>query len=225
MPKHTIVLADDHRLVRQGIRCLIEAEPDFTVVGETGDGLEAVRLTEKLAPDVLVTDWMMPSLTGLEVVNQVRRRVPKTGIVLISMHGNESFVVESLRSGAGAYVLKDSTGEELVKAIREVVAGRKFLSAPFADRAIAAYLQKSNHTAVDPYQDLTPREREVLQLKAEGHTGAQIARRLFISPRTVEVHHTNMMRKLGLRSQTDLIRFALARGLLSPDMQFGDTRS
>jgi two-component system, NarL family, response regulator NreC len=214
MTKHCIVVADDHQLVRQGIRSLLEREQDFAVVGEAGDGREAVRLTEKLSPDILVTDLIMPALNGMEVVNQVRRRSPKTNVVVLSMHRNEAYVLECLRHGAAAFVLKDSSAADLVKAIREVRAGRRYLSPPFSDSAIDAYLSKAKGEPLDAYEKLTIREREVLQLKAEGHSMAEIAKRLFISPRTVEIHRGNLMRKLGLRSQTDLIRFGLSRGLL-----------
>jgi two-component system, NarL family, response regulator NreC len=215
MPKHTVVLADDHHLVRQGFRSLLQTEPDLEIVGEAGDGLEAVRLTEQLQPDILVTDLLMPALTGIEVVNQVQRRVPKTRVVVLSMHRNEAYVLEALRHGAMAFVLKDATASEFLKAIREVLAGRKYLGSPFSDSAIEAYVQKARGAPLDAYDKLTVREREVLQLKAEGRTTAEIAQRLFISPRTVEIHRTNFMRKLGLRSQTDVIRFALSRGLLA----------
>jgi two-component system response regulator NreC len=217
MCKRTIVLADDHHLVRQGFRSLLETEPDFAVVGEAADGLEAVRLTEQLQPNILVTDLIMPALTGIEVVNQVRRRQPKTQVVVLSMHRNEAYVLECLRHGAAAYVMKDSTAADFVKAIREALAGRRYLSPPFSDSAIDAYINKAQGEALDPYEKLTIREREVLQLKAESHSMAEIAQRLFISSRTVEIHRTNLMRKLHLRTQTDLIRFALRRGLLPPD--------
>ena len=214
MSMTTIVLADDHHVVRQGLRSLLEAEPDFSVVGETGDGLEAAQLVERLQPDVLVLDLMMPGLNGLEVTRQVSQRSPQTHVVILSMHANEAYVLETLRAGAAAYVLKESTSAELVRAVREAVAGRRYLSPPLSERAIEAYMQKAESTALDPYETLTAREREVLHLVAEGHTNAEIAARLFISRRTVETHRANLMRKLGLRTQTDLISYALRRGIL-----------
>jgi len=210
----TIVLADDHHVVRQGLRSLLEAEPDFSVVGETGDGLEAAQQVERLQPDALVLDLMMPGLNGLEVTRQVSRRSPRTCVVILSMYANEAYVLEALRAGAAAYVLKESTSAELVRAIREAIAGRRYLSPPLSERAIESYMQKAESAELDPYETLTAREREVLHLVAEGHTNAEIAGRLFISRRTVETHRTNLMRKLGLRTQTDLIRYALRRGIL-----------
>ncbi|MFB0536672.1 MAG: response regulator [Anaerolineae bacterium] len=210
----TIVLADDHHVVRQGLRSLLEAEPDFSVVGEASDGLETAQLVERLQPDVLVLDLMMPGLNGLEVTRQVGQRSPQTHVVILSMHANEAYVLEALQAGAAAYVVKESTSAELVRAVREAVAGRRYLSPPLSERAIEAYMQKAESAALDPYETLTAREREVLHLAAEGHNNAEIADRLFISRRTVETHRANLMRKLGLRSQTDLIRYALQRGIL-----------
>ncbi len=214
MSMTTIVLADDHHIVRQGLRSLLEAESDFSVVGETGDGVEAAQLVERLRPDVLVLDLMMPGLNGLEVTRQVSQRSPQTRVVILSMHANEAHVLEALRAGAVAYVLKESTSAELVRAVREAVAGRRYLSPPLSERAIEAYMQKAESVALDPYETLTAREREVLYLVAEGHTNAEIADRLFISRRTVETHRANLMRKLDLRTQTDLISYALRRGIL-----------
>ncbi len=210
----TIVLADDHHIVRQGLRVLLEGQPDFQLVGEAGDGLEAVQLTERLKPDVLIIDLMMPSLNGLEAARQVSQRSPHTRVVVLSMHANEAYVLEALRNGAAGYVLKDSSAADLVHAVREVVAGRRYLSSPLSERAIAAYIQKASDVALDPYEMLTNREREVLHLAAEGYTNAEIADQLSISPRTAETHRANLMHKLGLRTHTDLIRYALRRGIL-----------
>jgi len=210
----TIVLADDHHIVRQGLRVLLEGQPDFQLVGEAGDGLEAVQLTERLKPDVLIIDLMMPSLNGLEATRQVSQRSPHTRVVILSMHANEAYVLEALRNGAAGYVLKDSSAADLVHAVREVVAGRRYLSSPLSERAIAAYIQKASDVTLDPYEMLTNREREVLHLAAEGNTNAEIADQLSISPRTAETHRANLMHKLGLRTHTDLIRYALRRGIL-----------
>jgi len=209
-----ILLADDHHLVRQGLKALLEGEPHFRLVGEAGDGIEAVRLAERLRPDVLITDVVMPGLNGLEVTRQVTRVVPKTRIVILSMYANDAYVFEALRNGASGYVLKESQASDLVKAIREVAAGRRYLSPPLSERSLEDYLRKMQSAPDDPYELLTTREREVLQLVAEGHTSAEIATRLFISPRTAEGHRANLMRKLGLQNHTDLVLFALKKGIL-----------
>lgn len=210
----TIVVADDHPVVRQGLQALLEAVPDFHVIGEAGDGLEAVRVAEIMKPDVMVLDLMMPGLNGLEVIRQVTKRLPQGHVIVLSMHANEAYVLEALTNGAAGYVLKEAHGAELVQAIREVVHGRRYLSPPLSERAIETYVEKARKAPLDRYETLTTREREVLHLAAEGHTSGEIAERLFISPRTVEVHRANLMRKLGLHSQTDLIRYALRRGIL-----------
>ncbi|MBM4046576.1 MAG: response regulator transcription factor [Planctomycetes bacterium] len=210
----TIILADDHPVVRHGLKALLEAEADFQVVGECGDGLEAVRLAERLKPNVLVVDVMMPGVTGLEVARQVTERLPETRVVILSMHANEAYVLEALRNGATGYVLKDSGGASLVEAVRAVAAGRRYLSPPLTERAVEAYAQKAKGADVDAFETLTTREREVLHLAAQGLTNPEIGRRLFISARTVEVHRANVMRKLGLKGQTELVRFAVGRGIV-----------
>jgi DNA-binding NarL/FixJ family response regulator len=205
----TIVLADDHPIVRRGLRTLLETETDSHILGEAGHGLEAVQLVESLQPDVL-----MPGLSGLEVTRQVSQRTAQTRVIVLSMYANEAYVLEALRNGASGYVLKGSNITDLVQAVRDVVAGRRYLSAPLSERAIAAYVEKAQTRAPSPYESLTTREREVLHLAAEGHTSAQIAKRLYLSPRTVETHRANLMRKLSLRSQADLTRYAIERGIL-----------
>lgn len=214
MSMMTIVLADDHHVVRQGLRTLLESESDFRVVGEAGDGLEAVQLVERLQPDVLVLDLMMPSLDGLEVTRQVSERSPQTRVVILSMHSSEAYVLEALRHGAAGYVLKASSAADLIKAVREVTAGRHYLSPPLSEHAIAAYVQKAKDATLDKYETLTTREREVLHLAAEGYSNREIAERLSISSYTAMTHRANLMRKLDLHSQTDLVRYALQRGII-----------
>lgn len=213
----TIVLADDHQVVRQGLRAMLEAEPHLRVIGEAGNGMEVARMVERLRPNVLVIDLMMPGMNGLEVTRQVKKRSLNTHVIVLSMHKDESYVIEALKNGAAGYVLKESSAEELLKAIREAVAGRRYLSPPLSNAAIEAYMHRSSATVIDAYHFLTDREREVFQLVAEGHTNADIGKRLFISPRTVEIHRANMMRKLSLSNQTELIRYALKRGILSTE--------
>lgn len=213
----TIVLADDHQVVRQGLKALLEAEADFRVVGEAGDGLQAIKRVELLNPRVLVLDVMMPGLNGLDVTPQIKRCSPDTQVVILSMYSNEAYVLEALGSGASAYVLKDSSSDDLVHAVREAAAGRRYLSPPLSDRAIEVYQQRARATTLDRYETLTAREKEVLHLAAEGCTSADIAGRLGISGRTAETHRSNLMHKLDLHTQADLIRFALRRGIVSID--------
>ncbi|HKP13518.1 MAG TPA: response regulator transcription factor [Blastocatellia bacterium] len=213
----TIMLADDHHVVRQGLRALLEAEADFSVVGEAGDGLEALQMAEQLKPNVLVLDVMMPGLNGLEVSRQLNKHSPQTHVVVLSMYSNEAYVLEALGNGASAYVLKDSNSGDLVQAVREVAAGRRYLSPPLSDRAIEAYQEKAKAASLDKYETLTTREREVLQLSAEGHTSAEVAARLGISSRTAETHRSHLMHKLALHTQADLIRYALRRGIIPMD--------
>jgi two-component system response regulator NreC len=213
----TIVLADDHRIVRQGVKTLLERESDLQVVGEAEDGQQAVHLVEQLAPRVLIVDIGMPGVDGLDVLREVRRSSPATSVVVLSMHSDEAYVREALIGGASAYVLKSAGAGELLDAVRHAIEGRRYLSAPLSDRAIEAYALRARDTAVDPYELLTAREREVLQLAAEGHANAEIGVRLSISPRTVEVHRANAMHKLGLRGFGELMRYALRRGLISAE--------
>lgn len=209
-----ILLADDHHIVRQGLKALLEGEPRFRLVGEAGDGIEAVRLAERLKPDVLITDVMMPGLNGLEVTRQVTKSLPRTRVVILSMYTDDAYVFEALRNGALGYVLKGSQTSDLVKAVLEVAAGRRYLSPPLSERSLEDYLRKMESAPHDPYELLTAREREVLQMAAEGRTSVEIASRLFISPRTAEGHRANLMRKLGLQNHTDLVLFAVKKGIL-----------
>jgi two-component system response regulator NreC len=212
----TIVLADDHPVVRAGVRNLLEAESDMRVVGEIHEALRVESEIERMRPDVLVLDVFMPDLNGMEVARRVTKRTPGTRIVILSMHSNEAYVVEALRSGALGYVLKGASPQALVEGIRTVHTGRRYLSPPLAADVIEAYLTRAGGAPLDEYETLTSREREVLHLVAQGNTSAEIATRLFISPRTVETHRANIMRKLELHSQGDVVRYALRRGIIEP---------
>ncbi len=211
----TIVLADDHHVVRQGLRVLLEAEPNFSVVGEAAEGLAVIEMVGRLKPNVLIADVMMPGVNGLEVTRQVRQRSPETRVVILSMYANEAYVLEALRIGAAGYVLKGADAAELIQAVREVAAGRRYLSPPLTDHAIEAYVQKAQAAPLDRYETLTTREREVLHLAAEGYSHSETAARLGISPRTAETHRANLMRKLGIKTQTELVRYAFRRGILA----------
>ncbi|HOD43857.1 MAG TPA: response regulator transcription factor [Anaerolineaceae bacterium] len=210
----TILLADDHHLVRQGIRSVLETNSEFVVVGEASDGWQTMELVESLKPDVTIIDITMPGLNGLEVTRQVHE---KTKVIILSMHANEAYVLEALHHGAYGYVLKESTATDLIRAVQKVADGQRFLSAPFSDHVLQTYLTRSQTSPLDPYETLTRREREVLQLMAEGWSTTEISERLYISPRTVEVHRANVMHKLDLHTQTDLVRYAIRRGLIAVD--------
>lgn len=209
----TVVLADDHEIVRQGIRSLLEAAKGFSVLADVADGLAAVQAVEKHRPDLLFLDLSLPRLHGIEVLRQVHASNPHTRVLILSMHNDEPYVIEALRGGAMAYLLKGSDTAEILHAAKEVLANRRFLSAPLSDWAISALVSKPAEAA-DPLASLSPREREVLQYAAEGMSNAEIAEKLFLSPRTTETHRTNLMRKLNLQTQTDLVRFAIRKGLI-----------
>jgi DNA-binding NarL/FixJ family response regulator len=213
----TVLLADDHPIVRHGLRHLFEDAPDIKIVGEASDGLQAVQLTEKLKPNVLILDIMMPDLNGLEVLRQVKERSPSTCSIVLSMQSADIYVVEALKAGALGYVLKETGPSELLNAVQQVVGGQRYLSARISERLIDVLIQTTEKAPADPYQTLTNREREVLQMAAEGLSTSEIAKRLSISPRTAELHRGRMMNKLGLHNQTELIRYAFKRGILPMD--------
>ncbi len=210
----TLILVEDHHIVRQGLRALLEKQADFSVLAEADNGLDALELVEQQRPDVLILDLMLPGLSGLEVTHQVVQRFPKTHVIILSMHADESYVLKALGNGARGYLLKETTAAELARAIRVVQSNGKYLSSPFSDHAVDSYLQKNRENSSGPHDELTVREREVLQLVVEGKTSRDIAKILVISTRTVDVHRANMMRKLHLHSQTELIRYAIKYKLL-----------
>ena len=212
-----ILLADDHAIVRQGLQALLDSEDKLKVVGQAGDGLETMELVKKLKPDIVLIDVMMPNLNGLETTRQISKHFPHTKILLLSMYDDEGFVLEALENGASGYVLKDSTSDDLILAIHEIMAGRRYLSPPLSDRAIDAYQQFAKSGTFDKYDTLTTREREVLQLTVEGHTNGEIANTLKISVRTAETHRSNLMKKLNIHTQADLIRYAIKRKIIPMD--------
>ena len=212
----TLILADDHPIIRQGLRHLLQGEPEFLVLGEAGDGVEAIQLVDRLKPNILIVDMMMPGLNGLEVLRQVKKISPSTRTIVLSMQSADAYVVEALKNGAAGYVLKETGPSELVKAVHEVNLGNQFLSAKLSER-----FQNSGRaiqdTPPDPYETLTAREREIFQMTVEGRTSQEIGEKLMISPRTVEIHRSNLTTKLGIKNQADLIRFAIKRGIISMD--------
>jgi two-component system, NarL family, response regulator NreC len=214
----SIVVADDHAIVRQGLRSLLEGTDSCHVIGEASDGLTALELVTRLRPNIAILDVQLPDLSGLEVARRANEAVPGCRVVMLSMFADEPYVLEALRYGAVAYVLKASATSDLVAAVHAAVQGRRYLSPPLTERAIDAYARRAQEAARSPdrYEMLTTREREVLQLAAQGLNNAQIGERLVISPRTAETHRGKVLRKLGLRGQTDLVRFAVGRGLIMP---------
>ena len=207
-----ILLADDHGVVRQALRSLLESQPDFVIVAEASDGLEAVQKIERSHPDVSVIDLMMPHLGGLEVARRVHK---STRVLILSMHNNEAYVVQALRNGVLGYVLKDSTADDLIHAVRTVAGGQRYLSGPLSQDMIDRYLEQIKSGPLDLMETLTNREREIFHLAAEGLAAGEISTSLCISSRTVEIHRANFMHKLNLHNQTDLVRYAIKRGVLS----------
>jgi two-component system response regulator NreC len=212
-----VVLADDHPIVRQGMRNLLNSEQDFMVVGEASDGLYAVEIVENQHPDVLIVDMMMPGLNGLEVIRRVKHSMPGLYVIVLSMQNADAYVMDALKLGASGYVLKDTGPVELIQAVRDVIAGKSYFSQAISERLNNSFIQHASKNVEDPFELLTNREREILHLTAEGHTSAEIAKRLSISPRTVDLHRSNVFSKLNLHSQKDLIRYALKRGIISFD--------
>jgi DNA-binding NarL/FixJ family response regulator len=211
-----VLLADDHAIVREGVRLCLEGMGDIDVVGEAEDGHQAVRLVGQLAPDVAVLDVTMPRLNGIEALRQIRRDHPRTRVVMLSMHDNEAYVTQALQAGASGYVLKRTAATELAAAIRAAHTGDVYLHPGVAKRVVADYLQRlgpDDATPV-PHDRLTPREREVLQLAAEGLTTREIAEQLVVSTKTAEHHRASAMAKLNLHSQTELVKYAIRTGLI-----------
>ena len=211
-----ILLADDHRVLRHGLRVLIEKQSDCEVVAEATDGIEAVRLSQKLRPDVVVMDVSMPRLNGIEATRQIRAALPEVRVLALSMHPHRRMVAEMLRAGASGYLLKDCETSELKTAIRTVAGGKMYLS-PDVSGPVVEELVSQAPAEPGPLAVLTPKEREVLQLLAEGHAVKEVAYTLAIAERTAHTHRVNIMQKLDLKSMADLTKFAIREGLTSID--------
>jgi RNA polymerase sigma factor (sigma-70 family) len=208
-----VLLAEDHTIVREGLRALLEEQGDFTIVGQAEDGHQAVELVSSLSPHVVVMDIVMPRLNGLEATQRIRDLPNPPEVLILSQHDREEYVYQALRAGARGYLLKDSIADELIMAIHAVARRERFVSARISPESVEAYIQRRGAPALER---LTPREREVLQLIAEGYTNRQIAGELNISTKTVEKHRSNLMNKLNIHDLASLVRFAVAHGIVHP---------
>ena len=211
-----IVIADDHTIMRSGLRAVLERYSDMQVVGEAGDGRQAVQSVEQLRPDVIVMDVAMPNLNGIEAARQISTKNPDISVVILSMHSDESYVLRALKAGARGYLLKDSAENDLITAIRAVNQGKAFFSPAISRMLVDDYMRQLQQRGVeDSYELLTPREREILQLLAEGKSNKDIARLLDLSLYTVETHRSNIMEKLNLHGIPELILYAIRKGVIA----------
>jgi DNA-binding NarL/FixJ family response regulator len=207
-----VMIADDHGIVRSGLRLLLEREADIEVIGEASDGVEARTMAISERPDLAILDVKMPKLTGLQATREIREQVPEVAVLILSMHDDERYLFEALKAGASGYVLKRQADQDLIEAIRAVERGEPFLT-PDAQRALIRDVLDRD---VDRSHELTPREEEVVKLVAEAHTNKEIAEILHLAEKTVENHRANAMRKLGMRDRVELVRYAIRRGLIEP---------
>jgi len=214
--KLSIVLADDHTILREGLRSLLTADPGFEVVGEARDGREAVRSVEKLGPDLILMDLSMPRMSGMEAIREIKKRYPETKIIALTVHKTEEYLLSTLQAGADGFVLKDATHGELITAIKSVMGGKSYLSPAVSEKVIEGYLQgKKSTRSRSTWESLSQREREVLKLIAEGYKNKEIAEDLCISLKTVEKHRANLMKKLDLHNAAALTVYAVDKGLVN----------
>ncbi len=211
-----LLLADDHVMVRRGLRLVLDAEPDLRVVAEAGDGAEALRLAREIDVDLAVLDVSMPRMTGLQAAAELMTVRPNLRVLMLSMHDNEQFLFEALKAGASGYVLKTAADRDLVEACRAALRGEPFLYPSAIAALVRDFLDRAREGTATPADPLTPRELQVVKLVAEAHTNDQIAAVLHISPKTVERHRENLMAKLGMRDRVELTRYAIRRGLVEP---------
>lgn len=216
MTKNRIVIAEDHTILREGLRALLCSDPHIEVVGEAEDGMEAIRTVQRQKPDLVLMDLSMPRMHGMEAIREIKRITPGTKILVLTVHKSEEYVLATFQAGADGYVLKDATHAELVMAIKTILNGRSYLSPAISHMVIEGYLQgKKEIRTESPWDSLTAREREILKLVAEGNRNREIAEFLCISAKTVEKHRSNLMKKLNLHNVSALTAFAIERGLIS----------
>jgi DNA-binding NarL/FixJ family response regulator len=213
--KIRVYIADDHAIIRDGLRVLLEARDDIEVVGGAGDGRQAVKDVNELRPDVVIMDIAMPHRNGIEATALLRASTPSARVIILSMHATSEHVFRALQAGARGYVLKNSAGAELVEAVRTVHAGKRYFSPKVADLLVDDYVREGR--SASPVEALSPREREILQLIAEGHTSAEVGRMLSLSPKTVETYRSRLMQKIGVEDLAGLVKFAILHGLTSID--------
>lgn len=214
--KKRIVIAEDHTIIREGLRSLLTSDPDFDVVGEAVDGRDAIRCSEKLTPDLILLDLSMPRMNGLEAISEIKKRCPETKILVLTVHKTEEYILSTLQAGADGYVLKDATHSELVIAIKSVLTGSSYLSPGISEKVIEGYLEgRKALKSKSSWETLTQREREILKLIGEGYKNKEIADYLCISIKTVEKHRANLMQKLNLHNASALTALALEKGLVT----------
>src|SRR5436305_13225725 len=213
--KIRILLADDHTILRAGLKMMLNAQPDIEVVGEAQDGRQAIQETQRLQPDIVLMDITMPDMNGIEATRQIKKCTPDVRVLILTMHEHDEYVFQALRAGASGYMLKEAADTELISALHIIQSGQFYLSPMAQSVLVGDYLQRVRiGEEKDSYSSLTEREREILKLIAEGYTNNQIAERLVISPKTVDTHRTHVMDKLNLHSRAELLKYAMRRGLL-----------
>jgi len=212
-----VFLADDHAIIRDGLRLILESEERISVVGEADNGREAVLQVQRLSPDVAIMDVAMPGLTGIDAAEQIRKASPLTKVLILSMYGNSEHIHHAFRAGAKGYLLKESAGKEVVDAVLNVSLGKRYVSQKIADVLVDVMLDPESVPARSPIESLSQREREILQLVVDGKSSAEIAGLLYISPKTVETYRSRLMEKLGIHDLPTLVRFAIQHGLTSSD--------
>jgi DNA-binding NarL/FixJ family response regulator len=211
-----VLIADDHAVVRDGLRALLEAHPEITVVGDASDGRQAVSQVVSLNPDVVIMDISMPDLNGIEATRQLLERNPQLKVIILSILGTSEHVFRALQAGAWGYLLKESAGREVVEAVLEVAEGKRYLSQPIAETLVSDYVrQRELNAEKSPLETLSAREREILKLVLEGKSSAEIGKQLFLSAKTIETYRSRMMRKLGVSDLAGLVKFAIQHGLIS----------